>query len=400
MYSDQESLSFSQHIKGKNYNSLNNTFTMINNSLYFFYSIFDIQKNIIGVGVYSIDLSEKLARIQKYSLVFSLIILLCIIIMIIIFHFLLKGINESILKGLDNLGDGQKSLNLVESRVLDEVEKMSASTTKQASSVQQTASAMNEIGTTIEKNLDYLNKVKAHADKVKIQTDNEVKLFSSFSQDQKKLSDNLNELDQFIKSHLNELNTLKKKVDEISSITSSVDEITTQIKLLSFNASVEASRAGEAGRGFAVVAQEVGKLAEVSYLKSEGIKKLIKESVLFMDEEVNKTQNHAESIMKVNHELVKKSDESFDKLQESSQLISELTDDQMQMMNHVRDSSIEQNRGIQEIQEAIHHLNEVSQDTNQSAKELENVTVELRKNTSIIAESISSISNKIFGSKK
>jgi methyl-accepting chemotaxis protein len=40
-----------------------------------------------------------------------------------------------------------------------------------------------------------------------------------------------------------------------------IDEIVFQTKLLSFNASVEAERAGEHGRGFAVVAQEVGTLA-------------------------------------------------------------------------------------------------------------------------------------------
>lgn len=51
---------------------------------------------------------------------------------------------------------------------------------------------------------------------------------------------------------------------DISSKILVVEEITRKIELLALNASVEAARAGEHGRGFAVVASEVSRLAEIS----------------------------------------------------------------------------------------------------------------------------------------
>ena len=46
-------------------------------------------------------------------------------------------------------------------------------------------------------------------------------------------------------------------------------------QLLSFNASIEAARAGQHGRGFAVVAEEVGHLAQTSGKAAEEIRNLL-----------------------------------------------------------------------------------------------------------------------------
>jgi len=70
---------------------------------------------------------------------------------------------------------------------------------------------------------------------------------------------------------------LNERSHEIEEILSFITEVTSQIRLLSLNASIEAARAGEHGRGFAVVAEEVKKLAGQSEESTEQIARLITE---------------------------------------------------------------------------------------------------------------------------
>ncbi len=82
------------------------------------------------------------------------------------------------------------------------------------------------------------------------------------------LGDTLGELTSLIRA-------TAKSVEEITSITDTINAISNQTNLLSLNASIEAARAGEMGKGFAVVASEVGILANQSSEATDTIRRLI-----------------------------------------------------------------------------------------------------------------------------
>ncbi|TYL48227.1 methyl-accepting chemotaxis protein [Marinomonas sp. IMCC 4694] len=92
----------------------------------------------------------------------------------------------------------------------------------------------------------------------------------------------LNDLQQHIDSMRSkvidnqaQMTQLIKVTQDISHFVNTIEQITSQINLVSLNAAIEAARAGEAGRGFAVVANEVRHLAENTDKTAQDIRLLV-----------------------------------------------------------------------------------------------------------------------------
>lgn len=93
---------------------------------------------------------------------------------------------------------------------------------------------------------------------------------------------------------------VKQKSEQVTHKINLIDDISFQTNLLSLNASVEASRAGEEGKGFAVVAEAIRNLAQKSTIASQEIKTIISET----HSDINKCFNLTESTNKEISEII------------------------------------------------------------------------------------------------
>jgi methyl-accepting chemotaxis protein len=104
-------------------------------------------------------------------------------------------------------------------------------------------------------------------------------------------------VEKIAKESVDRINNLTEKIKEIDSVVQLINDITSQINLLSLNAAIEAARAGEHGRGFAVVAGEVKNLAS----KARNATETIENVVISVQKDSKKT---ADAINDANKEII------------------------------------------------------------------------------------------------
>jgi methyl-accepting chemotaxis protein len=195
---------------------------------------------------------------------------------------------------------------------------LSSRTEQQASSLEETASSMEELTSTVKQNADnarQANQLAISASEVA------VKGGAVVAQ---------------VVDTMGSINASSKKIVDIIGV---IDGIAFQTNILALNAAVEAARAGEQGRGFAVVASEVRNLAQRSAAAAKEIKTLIGDSVEKVD---------------IGTRLV---DQAGSTMQTIVNSIKSVTD----IMGEITAASQEQTSGIEQINQAITQMDEVTQ---------------------------------------
>lgn len=142
-----------------------------------------------------------------------------------------------------------------------------------------------------------------------------------------------------VRQAIHAMDTIEKSSGQIGQIIGVIDEIAFQTNLLALNAGVEAARAGEAGRGFAVVASEVRALAQRSAEAAKEIKTLISASTAQVNQGV---------------QLVSETGTALDRI------VSQVAGIK-QIVTEIASGAHEQATGLQEINNAINQMDQITQ---------------------------------------
>lgn len=156
--------------------------------------------------------------------------------------------------------------------------------------------------------------------------------------------------------------TLAEQAQAIGEIIASVNDIGEQINLLSLNAAIEASRAGEHGRGFNVVAAEIKTLADQSKKATSQIRQILSEIQRATNSAVMVTEQGTKSV----NDAVKTVNEAGQTIRSLGDFVSQAA----QMAAQIAASSGQQATGMRQIHQAMQNINQVSNQnlaaTNQS----------------------------------
>jgi len=312
---------------------------------------------------------EALAPATMLSMwIFSLLALTAVLVSVV-GTLIGRSIASPILKIADDLGNNSTQVGEAATGLLKASEQLSEMSQEQAESINETASSMDEISAMVANNVAQAAQSAELSTTVKMTADKG----NSSMEKLKAATDEIRESNRQIQD-------LVRVIGEIADKTAVIDEIVFQTKLLSFNASVEAERAGEHGRGFAVVAQEVGNLAKMSGKASVEIASMVKESVKTAEEI---TAQNSEKVGMV-AQLVT----------ETGSLLSRIGGDAEKLLEQAQQiltASKEQSEGIKQINEAMNQLEQATKQNASAADQTASASDQLKAQADQLGSNVSAL---------
>ncbi len=200
-----------------------------------------------------------------------------------------------------------------------------------------------------------------------------------------------NEVESKVKESNSKLLGITKIIQEIHSKTNIINDIVFQTKLLSFNASVEAARAGDHGKGFSVVAEEVGKLAALSGSASEDISHLLDTSTAQINKIIRETTESLETLLTRVHLKINDSKSKAIETDQALHEIKKFVDDMRTVVQTISTSSSDQASRITEITSATAHIQSMMVNNQETSEKYSKASVSLEGFAETLGDEIVSL---------
>jgi len=259
----------------------------------------------------------------------------------------LNSINTGLASLVSNVRVSTDSLGVASRQIAAGNADLSARTETQASSLEQTAAAMDELTCTVRSNAENASEANRHVGST----------FELASQGS-----------ALMEQAVATMQGIRASSSKVAEIVGTIEGIAFQTNILALNAAVEAARAGEQGRGFAVVAGEVRSLAQRSATAAKEIKELISDSVGRVE---NGTTLVAEAGSVIDEVVV---------------AVKRVTD----IMGEISSASDEQSAGIEQVNQAVTQMDEVTQQNAALVEEAAAAAQSLEEQAGVLREAVAS----------
>ena len=271
----------------------------------------------------------------------------------------LAQISGHIQVGVHDIGDSTAD-------ILASVSRHSESASLQSAAINQTSSTVNELRLAAEDTAQLASEVADRAsDSLEVSNDATTAVTA--------IASAMEEIRERVDAIARDIVTLSERTKQIGEITATVNGLSDRSKLLALNASIEAARAGEHGRGFAVVAEEVTKLAEQSKAATAQVEAILSDvqtatgAAVLASQEGTKVVEHGLGLTEHAREGIRSLSDTIKASCDAAQQIAASAHEQSigieqiaEAMNHVNDGTTQFVQGAHQSQMAAEKLNELA----------------------------------------
>lgn len=287
--------------------------------------VISIQKEIVS-GNFLIEVPEKKGSSEIFEIYSGL-------------HILIISIWGLLVQIKENFEKNQELYRYLS----QSTEQFQLKTHNQAASVEETASASQELSSTLDGivksihlQLSSLTAINDGIGKVNESIRNVSKSMDSLASQTTSVKQKAFQSEETFEGAILAMNKIKEYSNGISKIVEIITSISEKTNLLSLNASIESARAGEAGKGFSVVAEEISKLADQT-------RKSIKDIINLIDNTTKAVDLGAEKFQK-SLTIIKQLMDYIGKVNSSATIVTASLFAQVEKLAEIRKSTDQVNR--------------------------------------------------------
>ncbi len=311
-----------------------------------------------GTAAFAADTQDSIDSSTTTIVTSSSLLTLGMVVLVLLLGLFMSRSITKVLGGIiSGLLSSSQELSSASVQVSDASQTLAQGSAEQAASLEESSASLEEMSAMTRQNAEAASQA------------------NQLSSDSQQVLDKANQaMGQLTQS----MDEMRQAGEETSKIIKTIDEIAFQTNPLALNAAVEAARAGEAGAGFAVVADEVRNLAMRAAKAAKNTAGLIEGSV--------KNIKHGA-------DLANNTNEAFGEVSGASQKVSELVAD-------IAAASSEQAQGIEQINNAVTDMDQVTQRVAAGAEQTAAAAHQLNSQATTMGSFVSELTNLVGQKKK